>query len=335
MNEYIEPKFENPIGYEIDYELLQEFESNLDPINPESCQIACRVLGYGEMSTVFEIKEQKMQGLAFKRMSIFQKPDEIEDYLITYLEYHRKLEDEIGINLPPNGYAVVISNSRRPIFYIIQEKIQPTAVGNQAIHLMPVHMVEKLTQCVLRDLLRVWNYNLLDTGCCVGIDGQISNWVIKDFDVDKPCIEQNTCLCYFDTSTPMLRLNGEEQLDTELFLRPAPSFLAWILRLFIVQDVLDRYYDFRKVVVDILANFYKEQRPDLIPHTLQVANEFFSNDAAEFNLDPIEEEEISSYYKEDAFIWELYLSMRRLDRFLYRRVFRREYPYILPKKIKR
>jgi hypothetical protein len=335
MNEFIEPKFENPIGYEIDYGLLQEFESNLDPINPESCQIPCRVLGYGEMSTVFEIKEQNMQGLAFKRMSIFEYPDELEDYLITYLEYHRKLEDEIGINLPPNGYAVVISKSRRPIFYIIQEKIQPTAVGNQAIHLMPVHMVEKLTQCVLRDLLRVWKFNLLDTDCCVGLDGQISNWVIKDFDADQPCIEQDTRLCYIDTSTPLMRLNGEEQLDTELFLRPAPSFLAWILRLFIVQDVLDRYYDFRKVVIDILANFYKEQRPDLIPPSLQVANKFFSNEASQLNLEPIEEEEISSYYKEDAFIWELYLSMRRLDRFLYRHVFRRDYPYILPKKIKR
>jgi len=335
VNEKIDLKYENPNGYQIDYGLLQEFESHLNPINPESCQIPCRVLGYGEMSTVFEIKEQNMQGLAFKRISIFESTDELEDYLITYDEYHHILEDEIGLNLPPNGYAVVISNSRRPIFYIIQEKIQPTAVGNQAIHLMPGHMVEKLTQCVLRDLLRVWNYNLLDTGCCVGIDGQISNWVIKDFDVDKPCIEQDTCLCYVDTSTPMLRLNGEEQLDTELFLRPAPSFLAWILRLFIVQDVLDRYYEFRKVVIDILANFYKEQRPDLIPPSLQVANEFFSNEAAEFNLEPIQEDEISSYYKEDASIWRLYLNMRYLDRFIYRYILRRDYPYILPPKIKR
>jgi len=133
----------------------------------------------------------------------------------------------------------------------------------------------------------------------------------------------------------MLRINGEEQLDTELFLRPAPSFLAWILRLFIVQDVLDGYYDFRKVVIDILANFYKEQRPDLIPHTMQVANEFFSNEAAEFNLEPIEEKEISRYYKVDAFIWRLYLYMRRLDRFLSINVFGREYPYILPGPIKR
>jgi len=34
-------------------------------------------------------------------------------------------------------------------------------------------------------------------------------------------------------------------------------------------------------------------------------------------------------------IWSLYLAMRRLDRFIRRRLLRREYPYILPEHIKR
>ena len=133
----------------------------------------------------------------------------------------------------------------------------------------------------------------------------------------------------------MLRINNEEQLDTELFLRPAPSFLAWVLRLFVVQDVLDRYYDFRRVVIDLLANFYKEQRPDLINRTLPIVNEFFTNEAGDFDLQPIEEIDIRSYYKEDAFFRRLYLNMRYFDSNIYRYFLRREYPYILPPRIKR
>ena len=39
------------------------------------------------------------------------------------------------------------------------------------------------------------------------------------------------------------RIEGAEQLNAELFLRSAPSFLAWILRLLFLEDVVDRYYD--------------------------------------------------------------------------------------------
>jgi hypothetical protein len=38
-------------------------------------------------------------------------------------------------------------------------------------------------------------------------------------------------LIYFDTSNPLMQKGGQEQLDPELFLRNAPSFLVWIIRL--------------------------------------------------------------------------------------------------------
>ena len=49
----------------------------------------------------------------------------------------------------------------------------------------------------------------------------------------------------------------------------------------------------------------------------------------------VTEEEIRSYYREDALIWTLYLSMRKVDRFLRVRLLRRGYSYILPPKIER
>jgi len=124
-------------------------------------------------------------------------------------------------------------------------------------------------------------------------------------------------------------------VDAELFLRSAPSFLAWILRMLFLDDVVNRYYDFRRVAIDLIANFQKEQRGDLIPRVIEVVNGFFAGEAAELGLQPIDCKEIESYYREDALIWTLYLSFRRIDRWIRTKLLRRDYPYILPGKIQR
>jgi hypothetical protein len=99
--------------------------------------------------------------------------------------------------------------------------------------------------------------------------------------------------------------------------------------------VMTRYYDFHLVVVDLIANFYKEQLPELIAGLIEEANDFFDVEVPGLDVQPITEKEVKSYYREDALIWRLYLSMRRADRFLRTRVTRKGYPYILPGKIKR
>jgi hypothetical protein len=98
---------------------------------------------------------------------------------------------------------------------------------------------------------------------------------------------------------------------------------------------VNRYYDFRRVAIDLVANFQKEQRGDLIPGVLEVVNGFLGNEAAALDIQPIDQKEVESYYREDALIWTLYLSFRRIDRFLKTKILRRDYPYILPGKIKR
>ena len=85
--------------------------------------------------------------------------------------------------------------------------------------------------------------------------------------------------------------------------------------------------------VDLVANFYKEQRPDLVPDV--IADECFFAEPADWSVQPMTEQEVRSYYREDAFIWRFYLAARKVDRFLRTRLLRREYPYILPGKIKR
>jgi hypothetical protein len=321
-------------------ELLEEFEQGLDPRWPERSEIPAEVLGYGEISTVFAIGGQHphtkgLEGLAFKRLPLFHNVAEVEAYQIAYEEYNRLLGEEIGLRLPAFSYACFADQAGRPIYYIIQQRLPSSSIGNQALHLLPAEMVRILVRRVLQELRRVWEFNRRQERLQVAIDGQISNWAIDGFDPQAPYVEQSTALTYLDTSTPLYRVEGMEQLDAELFLRSAPSFLAWILRLLFLEDVVNRYYDFHRVAVDLAANFYKEQRRDLIPGVVGVVNDFFANEAAELDIEPVTEKEIRSYYREDAMIWRLYLAMRRLDRLIRTKVLRREYPYILPGKIKR
>jgi len=44
---------------------------------------------------------------------------------------------------------------------------------------------------------------------------------------------------------------------------------------------------------------------------------------------------VEKYYREDKFIWTLFLALRRMDRWLTTTIFRKRYEFILPGKIKR
>lgn len=325
----------NPRGYEIQSDVLMEFERGLDLLQPERSKVPCHILGYGEISTVFEIDMEGLEDLAFKRMCIFDSLEEAQEYARIYLEYNRRLENDIGLHLPPYGYTLIVCEGGRPIFYIIQERLLPESIGNKVIHQYSTQAITALFILILWELNKVWKYNQDHEGFQVGIDGQISNWAIEEFNLDSTTLDNETVLLYLDTSTPLYHQQGKEQLNPELFLRSAPPYLVWILRLLFVKDVMTRYYDPRKVIIDLIANFYKEQRPELVPNLVAAANEFINDQASSLRAPEITVKEVEGYYREDEVIWRLYLAMRRIDRFMRMKVFHREYPYILPGKIKR
>jgi len=129
---------------------------------------------------------------------------------------------------------------------------------------------------------------------------------------------------------PMYRKNGVEQMDPEPLLRSAPGFLRWILRLFFLDDVMNRYYDRRRVYLDLAANLFKEGRPELIPITVEISNRHLPAEARSLTA-----AEAEKYYRDDRLIWTLFLSFRRIDRWIKTKIFRKSYEFILPGKIKR
>ncbi|NOZ49128.1 MAG: hypothetical protein GXP37_03650 [Chloroflexi bacterium] len=319
-------------GLMVDLQLLRHFEAQLDPLHPEAGTVPVQVLGYGEISTVFAIDGQE---LAYKRMPIFQSSAEIDAYEAIYDRYNQLLQEDVGIALPRYGRARVPGRQGVDVLYLVQQRLPAGSIGNQALHWLDAQGALRLVEAVLGELAKVWEFNRGQDQMQLGIDGQISNWALADFDPSAPHLPDDLRLVYVDTSTPLFRIDGQEQLDAELFLRSAPSFLAWLLRWLFLKDVVGRYYDFHAVIVDLIANFYKEQQAELIPDLVQLANDFLSRQVGELDIAPITRKEVEAYYRQDAFIWRLYQGARRLDRWLHTRLLHKPYPYILPGPVQR
>lgn len=318
----------------IDCALLEQFEAGLDPRHPEKGDIPARVIGYGEISTVLQIGTS--DNLAYKRVPIFRTEQEVENYEALYKDYMQILCERIGIQVVPNDITRILDVGRgRIVVYIVQEKLPLESIGHKAISHLEAQEVNRLVLAVLTEIRKTFDFNEQNKGRWeVGFDGQISNWAIAGFDPQTKKLDETIRLLYLDTSTPLMRRDGEEKLNPELFLRSAPSFLVWLLRWLFIEDLMTRYYDFRKVCIDLTANFYKEQRPELVPGLVDTVNTFFSAQIQNGAMKPLSVEEIKAYYREDALMWRLYLAFRKTDRSLHA-LLGKYYPYILPDKIKR
>ncbi len=299
----------------INTELIHQFEKDLDPLNLESSAIKARLIGFGEISSIVELADQP--GWVLKRLPMFSSPDQAEVYLEKYHTYCSRLRDA-GIFLPKDDACIVQKSPQLTVLYLAQEKLPSENVGNKLIDTLPENEIRWLVNKVLSAIYSVWTYNRKHSGYELAIDSQISNWVY---------LKESDKLYYLDTSTPIFMVNGIEQMEPELIMSSAPSFGRAIIRRFFLQEVMNRYYDEKSVNIDLVANLHKEQKPETIPLFLEVVNSYSS--------EALTEKEISDYYREDKFIWQLFLTLRKIDRWLYRYVYRKQYQFILPAKIQR
>lgn len=298
----------------IDRSMLEKFEAQIEP----QALTGARVLGYGEISTVFEV--DGLAGVACKRMPLFKTRQAAEIYARQYAGYCDHLKSA-GLTLPEDRTEIIEQSGRPVVLYIIQQQLPPERFVHKLIHHLDRDAIEVLIMNVLNRINRVWTFNQSHSpDLQLAIDGQLSNWVFME----------SGDLVYIDTSTPLYRIREQEQLDPELFLQSAPSFLRWLIRWFFLADVMNRYYDPRQVAIDVAANLYKEQRPDLVPHVVDLINEHTPADAG-----PLTVKDIEKYYREDKLIWSLFLGLRRFDRWLKTTLFRQRYEFVLPGNVRR
>jgi len=306
---------------DIDGELLDRFEAGLDPQRLDRSVIPARLIGFGEISAIFQIADDADR--AYKRMPLFKTIPEAETYAAMYHMYCRRLTQS-GLNLPESATHVVALPRRPVVLYITQAQVPADCIANRLIQAQDKTQFESLLKKIMEAMAAFWRYNdALGPEMELAIDGQISNWALTAAGPEEK-------LYYLDTSTPFIRQNGVAQLDPELLLQAAPSFLRWLIRWLFVDDVMNRYYDSRQVLIDLAANLIKEQRPDLIAPAVQLINAYLPAEEPQ-----VTQAEVQRYYREDKFIWSIFLAFRKLDRTLTTYFTRKRYEFILPGKIKR
>ncbi|MFX0028781.1 MAG: DUF6206 family protein [Promethearchaeota archaeon] len=321
-----------------DLTLLKKFEDSLDTNTLSKDRVFIHILGYGEMSIVFEILDG-INNNAYKRLSIFEEENQVLRHIQAFKVYYKVLTEDIGINIPPYKIIWFRDKSEKIKFFYIQQKFTASSICNKAIHYLDRNSIKNLVLLILKEMRKVWIFNLSQEKIKVGLDAQISNFSIEQCSQNNPIVSLNSELIFLDTIPPFFRINGKEAMDLSLLLKTVPVFLKWLLKINYIQkimnNVVNRYYDFRTTVIDLIANFSKEQRSDLIPVLIKLANRFFTQEVSELNLEPLTLNEVIKYYKYDRLIWILYQNLRRWDRFMITKLFRKKYEFFLPPKIKR
>ncbi len=283
------------------------------------------IIGYGEISTVMQLSSRG-KGTSpwiWKKMPPFPTLGHVLEYARAYEEYRRILVDDVGLKIP-NQKVSYFDHGGYYSLYAGQEKLDASGLCSSLIRSFGSDDAIMLFRRILKELGRVYDFNRRGGPVQIGIDGQLSNWVAGT---------EAESISYIDTSSPLFRVNGREQLDTELFIKNAPSFLRGIIRALFLKDVVDRYYDMRSVIIDVIANLYKEQRPDLIDSFISSANGTAGKDMT--GDSPISRKEIDSYYSQDAFIWRFFQFSRKVDKFIVENILRKKYNYRLPGKVER
>ncbi len=319
----------------LDISLLEKFENKLDTNYPERGPIPIKILGYGEISLVFELLDDH-QPIAYKRLPIFETEAQVKRHIKAFEIYHILL-DKLGIKVPEESYAW-FKTPQAIVLYCAQNKQNENTLANRIIHdNIDFNSMKCLLNIILQKLIAIWKFNKHSKHLKIGIDGQLSNWAFPSYSLNS-AITPNSQVVYLDTSTPMFRIKGIDAMEPLLFLKSAPSFLRWLLEMLFLEEVVERYYDLKSVLIDLIANLYKEQKPELIPIYINIINSYLDEHAPELGVKPLTYEEIYTYYNGflgDKQIWVIFQSTRRIDRYLQTRMLNKKYNFYLPGKIQR
>lgn len=298
----------------VDRDFLQHFENGLDLRRPERSDIPARVLGQGRVSTVFALAEGP-QTLALKRLAVFRSDEDAARYEALHRKYVRALGERAGVRvLSSSIHHVHDAAGSRVVVYIVQEQVNEDSVGHQAIHRLCTPDIDRLLALILQETAKVFDLNAARQGQEIGFDARFSNWAIIGFDPERPCLSDRMRLAYLDSTTPLMRSRGQEQFDIAPFVRGMPVLLPVFLRRSALNDLIARYYDFRGVTLDLLANLYYEGRPELVPWLTDSVNWFFLAERADTHFRPLTVPEVRAHHRRDALSWRAYLAARKLTR---------------------
>jgi hypothetical protein len=271
-------------------------------------QTALDVLGYGEVSCVLAVRSGE-RDLACKRLPPFHRGEDWRSYEACFAEYLASLEAR-GVRPVPSA----LQRTQRPdgtlSAWCVQPRLPASGLLSRSLHSASSEAAGQLFDRVLDAVLGSVSPEL-------GLDAQLSNWIL---DGDE--------LRYLDVTTPLLRgPEGRDRLPIAVFLASLPWALRPFVRRFLLRDILDKYFDPRGVLLDLLGNLVKERLERHLPS--------FAERASARLPVPITVEDARRYYSADARDWALLQRLRHADRWWQTRVRRKTYPFLLPGVIER
>lgn len=265
------------------------------------------ILGYGEISCVIAWSSRGRR-FACKRLPTFPSGHSANRYSALFDEYLASLRAR-GV-VPVESVLQRLEVLDGTALWCVQPMLAPET-------LLPAWLRAAAPDDAVAMLDRVASVIVDAVDPRLGLDAQASNWVLVDGE-----------LRYLDVTTPLLRDDaGAERLELELFLASLPWAMRPVVRRFMLRGILDKYYDPRGVVLDLLGNLLKERLERLLPPAIERVNRRLARG--------IERGEVQRYYAHDANDWALLQRLRRVDRAWQRTVRRRTYPFLLPGPIER
>lgn len=267
------------------------------------------VIGYGEIT--IGVKLSTSHGdFACKRLVPFSSREAAERYGALIGSYVEQLEAR-GIDVVETE-TPILERPEGHVLYCVQPLLAPGTLG-------PAFLRNKSAEEAAPYVRRIFELIEASVTPSLAPDGQLSNWA---FEGDR--------LRYLDVGTPFLRdQEGNQLVDFTEQTRALPAPVRVIVNRFLLRGILDAYHSTRGQAVDFLGNLIKEGLGDIFPPLVPIANEVF-------RLAPeITEREVRAHYKSDAQTWAFMQAARRADRWVYRNIRRKPYPYLLPPRIDR
>jgi hypothetical protein len=266
------------------------------------------VLGYGEISLVLCWPAASPR-FACKRLPVFPSRERFDAYSRTLEDYMTALE-RAGVRIVETEMRAVERADGTVAAYVVQSILPHDALATELLRRADPAAGHPLVEAVVATAADA-------VGPRLGLDAQLANWTWD-----------GRGLTYLDVSTPLIwSEDGRPRLDMEVIAQAFPGVLRWPLRRFVAPGILDTYRDLRKVFLDVTGNLLKEGLDPWLPAFLDRLNPHIEK--------PLTGQEVRAYYRSDARLWSTLLRLRKLDRAWRRRIRRRPYPFLLPRRIER
>jgi hypothetical protein len=250
----------------------------------------------------------------YKRMPPFLDRAEAEEYVARYREYNSVLRDEVGIPVP-HFDARIVDKGEQVIIYVIQARLDEAAVCHTIMQGASPQAAEALFRAILREYVKLYRYNQARAaeGYQVGLDGQLPNWAVAGYGGAPEALTGEERLLYLDTNVPMIRIDGQDVVSTDVYFQALPGAARWLIkRLNLDEEVMERYFHLRSIMLDFLGNLIVRHRPDLVPRLVEMSNEALAGAFAAEEWPPFSVEEVERYYRSDVFTWRLWRSLKLL-----------------------